>query len=281
MANEQLSPGKKLTDTTSFRDPSSYRESGGRTLFETLGDSFVGDNSQLNKFPSLNSNSKTPNFPNKLPRRTNSFSFPNDLIANGRNFYTQIQFVSYAVAQQINFFGAFALPVGGINLPIPMKLNENFVLNWEEFSITNTFFGDVASSPLVSLGSIATGQALNPLVFLQFKRPMFKQFVLSWQLAPRTLAESATLRQIISLCKRAAAPSNNGLLLGYPDVALIRIAPNSVFGNMLFKPCVIEFVSVDYSGGPTPSFFNNGAPTVVTLSLGLKEMQFWYKNEII
>jgi hypothetical protein len=227
-----------------------------------------------------------PNFPKKLDenRSIRSNSFPNDLVANGRNYYTQIQFVDYSVFQQFNSFGAFAAPAGGINLPIPIKLNENVVQHWQEFSLTNAVLGKLgegATGAALSVGSIATGLAVNPLMFLQYKRPEFKLYSLSWLLSPRTAQESQTIKNIVTQCKRASAPTNLGFLLGYPQVAMIRIHPNSVFGNLYFKPCVITSVQVDYTPNPTPSFFENGAPTTVALTLNLKEMQYWYRNEIV
>ena len=59
--------------------------------------------------------------------------------------------------------------------------------------------------------------------------------------------------------------------MNYPKVALVSFKP----ANYLFtiKPCAIISVAVDYTGANGPSFFKNGAPTVVNLSLQLKEMQ--------
>ena len=236
-------------------------------------------------YPTLKPN-PVPNFPQKLDkaRTSSSNSFPNDLVASGRNFYTQIQFVDYSVFQQVNSFGAYAVPSGGINLPIPLSLNDNLMLRWTDLELTNSVLGSAGGGALgvaASVGSVATGLALNPLAFLQFKRPEFRLFSLSWVLAPRTQKESQTIRNIVTQCKRAASPTNLGVFLGYPQVALIRIHPNNVFGNLYFKPCVITSVQVDYTPNPTPSFFENGAPTTVTLTLNLKEMQYWYREEIV
>lgn len=241
-------------------------------------------------YPTLKSR-PVPNFPQKLDRTDGGTQmFPNDLIAEGRNFCTQIQFVDYKpIGVGLGDFNAqfqnVARPSGGLFLPIPQRLNDNMVLDWTEFSVLHNTpgVGGLAGSSVASAGSIALGYALNPLMFLQFKKPEFRLFQLSWVLAPRTEKESNTIKKIVTKCKKAAAPTKNGLvgeLLGYPQIALIKILPDDVFGHMQFKPCVITSVQANYTPNPTPSFFENGAPSTVTLTLNVKEMSYWYRNEI-
>lgn len=253
-------------------------------------------------YPTLKSK-PVPNFPQKLDRTDGGTQmFPNDLIAEGRNFCTQIQFVKYEpLGVSATFTGAISIGLGtfndqfqnvarpseggGIFLPIPQRLNDNMMLDWTEFSVlSNTpVVGAAASSAVGSAGSIALGKALNPLMFLQFKKPEFRLFQLSWVLTPRTEKESKTIKNIITKCKKAAAPSKGGFmgeLLNYPQIALIKILPDDVFGHMQFKPCVITSVQANYTPNPNPSFFENGAPSTVTLTLNLKEMSYWYSDEI-
>lgn len=242
-----------------------------------------------------------PNFPQKLDadRTKGSTSvFPNDLLAEGRGYCTQIQFVDYkpltpalGITGFNDQFQNIAVPSGGLFLPIPQRLNDNLTLNWTEFSFMDQATG-VASAvagrasgalgAVASAGSIALGYSLNPLMFLQFRRPEFRLFQLSWVLAPRTKKESETILNIVTKCKQAAAPTKEfQFLLGYPQIALIRILPNDVFGHMKFKPCVITSVQANYTPNPNPSFFEGtNAPSTVTLTLNLKEMSYWYRNEI-
>lgn len=242
-------------------------------------------------FPSL---TKVPNFPKPLERneRFGSLIFPNDLINfSGRKFYTQIQFVKYSIFQQINSMGAYALPSdNGIKLPIPLKVNDNLLLHWSAVSLTDTIKGATgalgsAVGLTAQLGGAAVpgGLALNPLMFLLFQRPEYRQFSLSWMLTPRNEKESNTIKDIVTTCKRAASPDNlafNNLLMTYPLIALIKMYPNDLFGHMVFKPCVVTSVNVNYTAASTPSFYKNGAPSVVSLTLNLMEMQFWFRNEI-
>ena len=244
------------------------------------------------------STAKIPNFPpplDKKPSKGNT-TFPADLIADGRNFYTSIQFVKYSPSYQLNGYGSYYTPTNGIKLPIPLKLNDNLILHWGTVSFMDSLvggamqmvqnagrFGGAAASAIgltAQLGGILSGQALNPLMFLAFQRPEYREFSLSWVLAPYNEKESKTIKNIVTECKKAASPSYGNILMGYPSVALIKMYPDDLFESLYFKPCIITSVQVTYSGTPTPSFYKNGAPTVVGLTLNLKEMQFWFKEEI-
>lgn len=244
-------------------------------------------------------NNKIPNFPPPLDAKPakDSSTFPLDLVAEGRNFYTNIQFVKYTPSLQSNISpSAFNVPVGKVKLPIPLKLNDTLLMHWGTVSFMDSLvggamgmvansgrFGQAAASAIgmtAQLGGIMSGQALNPLMFLAFQRPEYREFSLSWVLAPVNEKESAVIRNIVKICKKAAAPSFGNILMGYPSIALVKIYPDDLFKSLYFKPCVITSVEVTYNGTPTPSFFKNGAPTVVGLTLNLKEMQFWFKEEI-
>ena len=244
---------------------------------------------QLSKFP-------TP------PGRFNkdSTAFPNDLVQGTREFYTSIAFMEYT----------FGLAMGGaiqfngeIKLPIPRKLNDNEVIIWEEWSGTSTgaqvigglgqYAAGLMGNPNIGqfIGSMAgnltagieksgtfTGETINPFQFMMFKRPSFKEHTLQWQLAPNTRQESDTLKKIINRCKRAALPSAGSFtgLMKYPEIAMVMFKPNEYLFKM--KPCAIISVQVDYTGAGMPSFFKSGAPTVVNLTLQLKELELWSKD---
>ena len=258
-------------------------------------------------------NYKPPNFPPPLDRQENEsgtrLRFPADLIngsiPEGRNLYTSIQFVEYNAASFSSYVWKRSngvKPNGSIKLPIPQKLNDNLVLNWSALSFMDAAVragtsaitgaaGTVLGQNVANMGASAIqlaiqgggiylGQALNPLMFLQFQRPEFRQFSLSWLLTARNEKESEIIRDIIIRFKQAASPRYGAVLMGYPDIALIRMMPDDIFGNLKFKPCVINSVQVNYTGAPVPSFFKSGAPTVVALTINVTEMQFWFKDEI-
>ena len=229
-----------------------------------------------------------PNFPYKPTTGMNSNSFPADLVSGQRQFYTQIAFVNYSSGLATG--GGAGLAMGGsVMLPIPRKLNDNEVILWEEWSGKDAMLGlarqlgginRIASSIVAGAEtagpavSIASGQQINPFQFMMFNRPGFKEHTLQWTLAPNTQQESDTIRKIVNQCKKAALPTPNGkLLMTYPQIAQVSFKPNTYLYKL--KPCAIISVQVDYTGTGGPSFFKSGAPTVVNLTLQLKEIQLW------
>lgn len=190
-----------------------------------------------------------------------------------------------------------------IFLPIPRKLNENQVLSWSELSFTDILsslgtsnysnpatnvlrrtIGGVAGGLLSTGPTIArlsspfTGVTVNPFVFVYFDRPQFKRYSFTWTLAARNRDESEAIQKIVLKLKERSSPTIDGLLMGYPDIVDINFAPDEVFGMLKMKPCVIEAVSVDYTPSG-PSFFESNAPTMVNLTINLKEIELWEQSD--
>lgn len=237
-----------------------------------------------------------PNFPQPPQRGFSNDSFPGDLISGDRKFYTSISFAKFT---GYSLTGGISLNFGGnIKLPIPRKLNDNEVMIWEEWSGAQTAgsavgtlaqylgFNNIATAAsnltagLDKVGSF-TGTTVNPFMFMMFKRPAFKEFTLQWSLAPNSQRESDSLDQIIKKCKRAALPTTSGAFMEYPEIANIKLYAGQANDKYLFKfkPCAIISVQVDYTGTGMPSFFKSGAPTVVNLTMQLKEIELWSKND--
>jgi hypothetical protein len=247
-----------------------------------------------------------PFLPTKPKTSYNSASFPNDLIADGRQFATRIEFLQYSAEMAgVDIFGlipfstAGYLPTGGFTLPLPKKINEIQSVIWKEVGAV-----DVATSAMQSavsaagafrtanlvgqitnglnnVGAVAGGLvdgglAINPVLFMLFQQPAFKEYTFSWTLAPNNEQESETLVNIIEYFKVNMLPSKagigGGLLWNYPKIAIVKFYPDDTFTFRL-KPCAILSVQVDYSGAGGPSFFKNGAPTVVNFTVLMKEIQ--------
>jgi hypothetical protein len=79
--------------------------------------------------------------------------------------------------------------------------------------------------------------------------------------------------------RASSLPRAIGPVYAYPQIAIIKLQPNDLFGHLRIKPCAVESVSIDHTGGATPSFFENGAPTIVNLTLNLKEIQLWDQKD--
>ena len=267
----------------------------------------------------VNFNTQLPTgFPTPPNPTLNQYAFPNDLTtgnsgsgakgSGNRNYYTQINFVSYR--QGLNNTQA-VVPGGGILLPIPKQLNDQTVMVWSPISLTETAAAVAGAAAGAAIGSVAgpvggiagalagaftgsqlaggvvqgintvsplTGGAVNPFLYMLFKQPDFKEFQFRWTLAPNTPEETNTLATIIKFFKFHMLPEISGLLMYYPSIALVKLFPDDKFTFKL-RPCAITNVIVDYTAGGGPSFFRDtGAPTVVNLTVVMKEIQIWDKN---
>lgn len=240
----------------------------------------------------------TSNFPTPPSKgRITQDCFPSNLIQDNRDFHTDISLMDYSVSQQLGSAPAFSM-AGGIKLPMPRRINDVSVHNWSEISATQMvqgIAGNVASmgggtgmlaagaaSTIYTAGSIVKGLTLNPWMFMMYQRPGYKEHELNWLLTASNKNESDTLNKIINKLKKAALPSNanimgtGGFIWKYPQIAMVSFKPDKYLFK--FKPCAIISVSIDHTAGGTPSFFKNGAPTVVGLSVRLKEIQLWTQD---
>lgn len=137
----------------------------------------------------------------------------------------------------------------------------------------------------VAQGLQLVGKAENPFYTMLFKRPNFREYTFSWKLAPRNAQESDTVKQIISAFKAnmlpAMAPGSGGVFLTYPNMAAITFYPAQEF-LYKFKPCVVADLKVNYADGGMPSFFKGtNAPTLVNITVTLKEIEYWLREDIV
>lgn len=260
------------------------------------------------------------NFPRPPTPPTQNFNvFPRDLIAPGREFYTELQFVEYTsiLVSGGNLLG-IPLPnlppntpggtigsarpivsgVTGFALPIPRKLNDVQTLIWEEKALNpaeglaqaasgalanrlSSLTGQLASvlgGAAASAAGASLGVAINPWLTLMFKSPAFKQFRLDWVFTPNNADESNDLARILEKIKLYSLPQAVGPIYLYPYILLIKLRPDDYF-TFRFKPCAVEQVAIDFTGAGMPSFFKGtNAPTVITLSLTLKEIEIWERG---
>lgn len=291
------------------------------------------------------------NFPAPLPakRFSEGLSYPLNLTADNRNYFTRISFIRYqpaygsdalnAVGEELA--GSFGKVIGGItgalagaalggpvrlftglagaragsagagafgeilinqgtpvgssiNLPIPKKVNEMNMMNWSELSLTGTILNAATAlagsatgraglsivNAGLQIGSAFSGLQLNPFILQYFQRPSFREFSFTWTLAPRNRKESEQINNIINQIKAAQAPKReaSGFLMGYPDLAIVQFSPADEFQIQL-KECVIVGVNIDYTPAG-PSYINGtSAPTMVNLTVHLKETKLWWSDE--
>lgn len=218
---------------------------------------------------------------------------PSDLFVGEGGFYTQLHFMPYNVLGGI---GAPLLNIKSIILPIPAKLNDVQTVVWtpeglmpnlaasslSQFALSSNMIGRMAALGLATTAlkaiSIGTGLQLNPLLWMMFKSPDFKKFVFEWHFTPVNESESEDLVKIINHIKKESLPGELGpFLWKYPSIAYIKFYPDDKF-TFKMKPCAVLQVDVDYTAANMPSFFKNGAPTVIRLRIAVVETKLWTKN---
>lgn len=285
------------------------------------------------------------NFPDPLPvtRFKPSLSYPLNLKADNREYFTRIRFIEYRPALLADTVDAsinlikdlvavvsntdFAALPGGIispnyeatpfeydstpkaintgvtyrgdtiNLPIPKKINEMNMMNWSEISLTQTIIGTARSAAFAgggragagvfetaisaaSIGGALFGVQINPFILQYFQRPSFREFSFTWTLAPRNRKESEQINKIIKQIKSAQAPRRaaGGVIMEYPDLAIVQFHPADEF-QIELKECVIVGVNVDYTPAGPSYIGGTAAPTMVNLTIHLKETKLWWSEE--
>ena len=102
-------------------------------------------------------------------------------------------------------------------------------------------------------------------------------------MAPKDFNEAKAIQKIAYLLRRAMTPKRAlfGALFEFPDIFLIAFSPNSKF-LYKFKPCVLERINVDYTGGnQAPGFYrqqgnpSNAPPESVVITLQFLELEYW------
>ena len=110
-----------------------------------------------------------------------------------------------------------------------------------------------------------------------FKHPNFKAFELSWTFAPENEQESRTIAAVIDRLKFHSSPEAGTVFMYYPDIFWVKFHPDPFF-TFRIKPCIIEAIGADYTGGDVPAFYKNGAPVAINLSVRFKEIEIWEKG---
>ena len=245
--------------------------------------------------------------------------YPSDLVTDTRNFYIQIEFVQYK--RRSTFAQPFLNPIGGVTLPLPMKINDHHTVVWEGHigdittaAIENNFnplLGAVGDLAVAGAGAYmdkilqaaeqrqgamylkqhlghaglnlmqAYGVTANPFLTMMFKSPTYKDHQLQWSFAPDNKQDADALYQISNYFKFNMLPSLNlaGTLLGYPNLAIVRLFPDAYLYK--FKPCAVTHVDFDVSGGGLPSFHTDGSPSIINMTLHLKETEYWLQEDIL
>lgn len=134
--------------------------------------------------------------------------------------------------------------------------------------------------------SVASGNAINPHVALQFDGVDLKTHTFTWVLAPSSQAESYTIQRAINAFKVAMLPSygNGGgsavgrALLDYPDIVEIGFSGLDIAYYYRFKRCMINSFNVNYSPNGV-GILAGGRPASVQLELTVTESEIHTKED--
>ena len=141
-----------------------------------------------------------------------------------------------------------------------------------------------------SLGAVA-----NPNPSVKFNGPVLRDMNFTWYFNPKNETESKKIESIIKYLKSASLPSRaltgSVGILNYPKIAQINFYPwdeSTTNKNkwgwgdksiIRMKRCFISNVSVNYNPANIPAFFYNDSPVIIELSVGLKEIEYFFSGE--
>jgi hypothetical protein len=223
---------------------------------------------------------------------TADLQFPSDLTNSHRSFYFNIQFHEYNRAA-VDVKPQLAPTGRSIILPMPDKINDNPFVTWADSELLSIEGLALAAAPR-GIGTIAStasigaqwlsGHAANPYLAMLFKKPGFKRFSFTWTLAPVNEQETNAVNDIIKELRRGMLPSAGSQGLGrasptlkYPYLVGLSFTPSDYLFQ--FKPAAIENIQVEYNPAGAPSFFENGSPTEVRLTLNVVEVEYWLRED--
>lgn len=133
--------------------------------------------------------------------------------------------------------------------------------------------------------SALTGLAPNPMKEQVFKGVDFRTFTMEYQFAPRNMAESNNVHEIIKAFKYHMHPeykdANNFLFL-YPSEFDIEYYSNGNENLNIHRhtSCVLTELNVNYTPNGNFSTFKDGIPTQINVSMSFKELTILTKELI-
>jgi len=134
-----------------------------------------------------------------------------------------------------------------------------------------------ASADLANAGERGafTGVITNPHATVLFTGVELRGFQYSWDFSPRSSSDSRALSEIFNYIRRAALPNYifGKIAMDYPLEVQVDFLGNGiekfVFGT---KRTVITDVQINYAAEGHPTFYRDGAPTSMSLTITLKEV---------
>lgn len=146
----------------------------------------------------------------------------------------------------------------------------------------------LAISPLADTVSLGNGNAVrhfagiveNPHTTIMFEGVNLKSFTLTWRLSPRSQEESEILRDIIETIKLRAHPEEifHRVALDYPDLVYVNFTGSPAKFLPVFHRSIITNIMVNPTTGNGASFYRNGAPTEIEMTISFQEVRIVTRN---
>ena len=131
----------------------------------------------------------------------------------------------------------------------------------------------------------SSGQIINPNVELLFNGPTIRNFRFSFKMTPRNRDEANQIRAIIRSLKKHMSPrdnaANENIFLSAPNIFELRYKKGKGNNEYLnrFKRCVLENMSVNYTGENVYATYDDGAPISTIMDLTFKELEPIYASD--
>lgn len=258
---------------------------------------------QLAQHQGINPQSKTQQSQSSTKGNT-ILSFPSDL--SSTKYFMTFNFANYQRPNALTSNTTLST-IATINLPLPLGLNDNTTADWGTASsgITGDALNAIQNSGTEKMSTTAidsaktvvskslakitggndilstvTGQTPNPVTAAIFSNIEFRHFQFSWMFAPKTAAESSTLRTIINTIKSlhlAQLTGTDQILFQYPSIVKPQIVNQQAQSFMTdFKWCAIQSLNVNYAPATgSPTFFaQTNAPVMIQLDMSLVEIEY-------
>jgi hypothetical protein len=156
---------------------------------------------------------------------------------------------------------------------------------------------NVADSAVAILGAdlnlksaiaAAEGRVENPRKETLYQSPELRKFEFSFEFAPRNQDESKQLFEIIKTFKHHAYPSiaGGGYFFNMPsefELQFYSVIDETAYENVWLNRigrCVLQEINIDYTAAGVVSFFNNGAPTNINMTLTFQEVELITQDKI-
>jgi len=154
-------------------------------------------------------------------------------------------------------------------------------------SAVNLFGANVSLNDLTAR---TDGVILNPNLELLFKGVDLRDFTFSFELTPRSRAESQEIKSIINTFKRRMAPKTSisnasggskGIFIQSPDVFNIEFRRGGAKHPFLFsmKTCALTNIQVDYAGTGAYTTYEDSTPVKMRMSLSFRELNPIYAED--